>query len=165
MEPFRANPDSRRQGLASHVSGGLPELDGISDFGSGNARLGRTLRTQSRTGAGLLAPKIVVDFVSLELTRFTFAAITSSSLSRSELMASLVRWPSKAIRSEIEDLANAKCAAGKLEKQGYWDIVVTSRDLNPGTNHRHRRLLRARYERPRRRRAAKQDDEIAPSYT
>jgi hypothetical protein len=38
----------------------------------------------------------------------------------------------KAIRCEIEDLASAKCAAGRLEKQGYWDIVVTSRDLNPG---------------------------------
>jgi len=32
-------------------------------------------------------------------------------------------------------------------------------------NHRHRRLLRARRERPRSRRAAEQDDEIAPSYT
>jgi hypothetical protein len=33
------------------------------------------------------------------------------------------------------------------------------------SGHRHRRLLRAPCERPRRRRAAKQDDEIAPSYT
>jgi hypothetical protein len=33
-------------------------------------------------------------------------------------------------------------------------------------DHRHRRLLRTRHERPRgRRAAAKQDDEIAPSYT
>jgi Protein of unknown function (DUF1488) len=38
----------------------------------------------------------------------------------------------KAIRGEIEDVVSAKCAAGKLEKQGYWDIVVTSRDLNSG---------------------------------
>jgi len=32
-------------------------------------------------------------------------------------------------------------------------------------NHRHRRLLRARRERPCGRSAAEQDDEIAPSYT
>jgi hypothetical protein len=33
------------------------------------------------------------------------------------------------------------------------------------SNHRHRGLLRSRRERPRSRRAAEQDDEIAPSYT
>jgi hypothetical protein len=49
---------------------------------------------------------------------------------------------------------------GRLEKPDFTGFLRVKPD------HRHRRLLRARSERPRRcRTAAKQDDEIAPSYT
>jgi hypothetical protein len=44
--------------------------------------------------------------------------------------------------------------------------AISKRRAAEKSDHRHRRLLRARRERPRRcRTAAKQDDEIAPSYT
>jgi hypothetical protein len=53
--------------------------------------------------------------------------------------------------------ALAECRPRQLGRLGRCSVEIS--------DHRHRRLLRARRERPRCRAAAKQDDEIAPSYT